>query len=112
MSTHPVLIGGSWRSAKSTRTFQAVNPATGDQLPGSYPVSGWEDCDGALTAAADAALELRRTPPDTIARFLTRFAELIEAGKTAIVDQANLETALPKSPRLADVELPRTTAQL
>ena len=112
MSEHPVLIGGKWRSAKATNTFQAVNPATGERLPGSYPVSGWEDCDAALSAAADAASELRRTPPDTIARFLTRFAELIEAGKTALVEQAHLETALPTSPRLADVELPRTTGQL
>jgi 2,5-dioxopentanoate dehydrogenase len=112
MSTYPVLIGGAWRSAKSTKTFQAVNPATGEPLPGTYPVSGWDDCDAALTAAADAALELRRTPPDTIARFLTRFAELIDVGKAALVDQAHLETALPKAPRLADVELPRTTGQL
>src|SRR4030095_11414401 len=89
-----------------------VNPATGEDLPGAYPFSGWDDCDAALTAAADAAIELRRTPPEAIARFLVRFAELIEAGKMALVDQAHLETALPKSPRLADVELPRTTGQL
>ena len=112
MAEHPVLIGGTWRPAKATKTFQAANPATGERLPGTYPVSGWEDCDAALTAAADAASELRRMPPDAIARFLTRFAERIEAGKAALVEQAHLETALPKSPRLADVELPRTTGQL
>jgi NADP-dependent aldehyde dehydrogenase len=112
MSTYPILIGGTWRSATSTKTFHAVNPATGDELPGTYPFSGWDDCDRALTAAAGAALELRRSPPEAIARFLSRFAELIEAGKNALVDQAHLETALPKSPRLADVELPRTTGQL
>ena len=80
--------------------------------PARIPSAAWEDCDAALTAAADAASELRRRPPDAIARFLTRFAELIEAGKTALVEQAHLETALPMSPRLADVELPRTTGQL
>jgi NADP-dependent aldehyde dehydrogenase len=112
MADHPVLIGGNWRPAKATKTFQATNPATGELLPGSYPVSAWEDCDAALTAAAEAANELRRQPPDAIARFLTRFAELIEAGKTALVEQAHLETALPLSPRLAEVELPRTTGQL
>ena len=112
MAEHPVLIGGKWRPAKVTDTFQAANPATGEKLPGTYPLSAWDDCDAALSAAADAANELRRTPPDAIARFLTRFAELIEAGKTALVEQAHLETALPASPRLADVELPRTTSQL
>ncbi len=112
MAEYPVLIGGQWRAAKAAKTFQVVNPATGEPLPGSYPVSGWDDCDAALSAAADASSELRRTPPESIARFLTRFAELIEAGKDALVEQAHLETALPKSPRLADVELPRTTGQL
>ena len=112
MAEYPVLIGGQWRPAKASKTFQAVNPATGEPLTGTYPVSGWEDCDAALAAAADAANELRRTSPDKIARFLTRFAERIEEGKTAIVEQAHLETALPKAPRLADVELPRTTNQL
>src|SRR4029450_9321856 len=112
MAEYPVLIGGAWRPAKAAKTFQAVNPATGEPLPGSYPVSGWEDCDAALSAAAEAAIELRRTPPEAIARFLTRFADRIEAGKAALVEQAHLETALPKAPRLADVELPRTTGQL
>ena len=112
MAEHPVLIGGKWRPAKAAKTFQATNPATGEPLPDAYPVSGWDDCDAALSAAAEAAIELRRMPPDAIARFLTRFAELIEAGKAALVDQAHLETALPRSPRLADVELPRTTNQL
>src|SRR5687767_256486 len=109
MAEHPVLIGGEWRPAKVSDTFQAANPATGEKLQGTYPVSAWDDCDAALSAAADAANELRRMPPDAVARFLTRFAELIEAGKTALVEQAHLETALPASPRLADVELPRTT---
>src|SRR5688572_21885385 len=112
MSDYPVLIGGTWRPAKATKTFQAVNPATGQPLPGTYPVSGWDDCDAALSAAARAATELRRASPHAIAQFLTSFAERIEAAKDAIVEQAHLETALPRAPRLADVELPRTTTQL
>lgn len=112
MAEYPVLIGGAWRPAKSSKSFHAVNPATGEPLPGTYPVSGWEDCDAALSAAAEAAKELRRTPPELIAKFLTRFADRIEAGKADLVEQAHLETALPKAPRLADVELPRTTGQL
>ena len=75
-------------------------------------MSTWEDCDAALSAAAAAADELRRTPPEAIARFLNRFAERLEMRKPALVEIANLETALPASPRLADVELPRTISQL
>lgn len=112
MSTYPVLIAGQWRAAQSAGSFHAENPATGQPLPEEYPVSGWPDCDAALGAAAQAAVELRSTPPEKIAVFLQRFAERIEARAAEIVERAHLETALAKSPRLGEVELPRTTGQL
>ena len=112
MSLQPVLIAGEWRAAKASGSFHAENPATGEPLPAEFPVSTWADCDAALNAAAEAAEKLRTVPPEQIAKFLTRFAERIEARKTELVEIAHAETALPKSPRLADVELPRTTNQL
>ena len=112
MPTQPVLIAGQWRAAKAGGTFHAENPATGEKLPGEFPVSTWADCDDALNAAAEAAAILRTLPPEQIAKFLTRFAERIEARKSELVETAHAETALPKAPRLADVELPRTTNQL
>jgi NADP-dependent aldehyde dehydrogenase len=112
MPTHPVLIGGQWRAAKATGTFRAENPATGAALPDEYPVSAWEDVDEALAAAAEVMPALRATPPGSLARFLTAYADRIEARAGEIVGLAHLETALPSSPRLAEVELPRTTNQL
>jgi NADP-dependent aldehyde dehydrogenase len=112
MPTHPVLIAGHWHAAKPSETFHAENPATGEILPGEFPISTWANCDDALNAAAEAATILRTTTPEQIAKFLTRFAELIEARKTELVEIAHAETGLPKAPRLADVELPRTTGQL
>ena len=112
MSTQPVLIAGQWRPAQASGTFHAENPANGERLSGEYPVSTWADCDTALNAAAEAARILRATTPEQIAKFLTRFAERIEARKSEIVETAHAETALPKSPRLMEVELPRTTGQL
>ncbi len=112
MTLQPVLIAGEWRIAQSAGSFHAVNPATGEPLPGEYPVSSWNDCDSALSAATDAAAAQRRTAPDQIARFLEQFADRLDARKAELVEQAHLETALPVSPRLADVELPRTTGQL
>ena len=47
-----------------------------------------------------------------MADFLRRYAERIEARSAEIVERAHLETGYPRSPRLADVELPRTTNQL
>jgi NADP-dependent aldehyde dehydrogenase len=110
--THPVLIAGEWRPAASSGTFCVENPATGETLPDTFPISTWADCDAALDAAAAASEALRSAPTETIARFLTRFAERIEARAVELVDAAHAETALARKPRLADVELPRTTGQL
>jgi NADP-dependent aldehyde dehydrogenase len=112
MSLQPILIAGQWRQAQVAGTFRAENPATGEMLPDEFPVSAWADCDAALNSATAAAAILRATPPEQIAVFLTRYAERIEARKSELVEIAHTETALPKAPRLADVELPRTTNQL
>jgi NADP-dependent aldehyde dehydrogenase len=113
MATLPILINGRWRAASATATFHAENPATGEPLPDAYPVSAWADCDEALTAATEAARLLRGSESaERIAQFLTRFAERIEARKAELVEMAHQETGLAKTPRLADVELPRTTNQL
>jgi alpha-ketoglutaric semialdehyde dehydrogenase len=112
MSAAKVLIGGVWRAAQGNATFRAQNPATGETLADEYPVSEWSDCDEMLTASARAAVALRSTSPEKISQCLTRFAERLEARRTELVEMAHLETALPKSPRLGDVELPRTMTQL
>ncbi|MCA9148498.1 MAG: aldehyde dehydrogenase (NADP(+)) [Planctomycetales bacterium] len=109
---HPVLIDGQWRPAEAKATFQACNPATRKWLPDEYPVSTWADCDAALDAAALAATELRRLPPEQIAAFLETYAARMLDRQAELIDMAHDETALPKSPRLADAELPRTVNQL
>ena len=107
-----ILVAGEWRTSESTATFQAHNPATGEPLPGEYPVSSWADCDRALTAAQEAAGELRHSGPENIAAFLNRFADRIDARKAELAQQASLESGLPATPRLAAVEIPRTSSQL
>ena len=107
-----VLINGQWRDASSSSSFQADNPSTCEALPDEYPVSDWDDCDAALSAASSAAEILASFPSSRIAEFLEKYAENIEQHADSIVSLAHLETALPVSPRLADIELPRTTGQL
>lgn len=108
----PVLIDGQWRASSACGTFQAEDPARREALPPLYPVSSWGDCDDALAAAARAAAELRRTPAERLATFLERFAAALERHAEELVALAHRETALPVRPRLAEVELPRTTGQL
>ena len=107
-----VLIAGQWRRADATGTFQAINPDTGETLAHVYPVSSRADVDEALRAGAEAARVLATSEPERIAAFLDGYAHRIDAAKEEIAEAASLETALPVSPRLADVELPRTTDQL
>jgi 2,5-dioxopentanoate dehydrogenase len=112
MAKEPVLIAGQWRAAKTTGSFYAENPATGENLPGEFPISAWADCDAALDAAVEAAAILRTTPPEQIAKFLRIYADRLDARKNEIAEITHLETALPVKPRLTEVEMPRTTGQL
>jgi len=112
MKTQPVLIAGQWRASAASGTFQADNPALAAPLEAVYPISSWADVDAAIDAAVEAASALRELPTERIASFLERYAELIEARREPLVEMAHAETALAKTPRLADVELPRTTNQL
>jgi 2,5-dioxopentanoate dehydrogenase len=112
MDVAQVLIDGKWRAADAEGTFHAENPAKGEALPLAFPTSRWSDCDLALTAATKAAAELRTIDPAKIAAFLDAYANNIEASADSIVAAAAEETALPVTPRLKDVELPRTTNQL
>jgi NADP-dependent aldehyde dehydrogenase len=75
-------------------------------------VSPWEELDQAVKAAADASRLMRGWPGERFARFLEAYADRIEARRDELVARAHQETALPVSPRLKDVELPRTTNQL
>jgi NADP-dependent aldehyde dehydrogenase len=112
MSVERVLLAGEWRAARRTATFQAENPATCSPLPDVYPVSGWEDCESALVAAAAAAKALRGGAGARLPEFLEHYAAGIESHRQQLVDMAQAETGLPAKPRLADVELPRTINQL
>ncbi len=112
MDVAQVLIDGKWRAADAEGTFHAENPAKGKPLPLAFPASRWSDCDAALTAATKAAAELRTIDSAKIAAFLDAYAANIEASADSIVAAAAEETALPVTPRLKDVELPRTTNQL
>jgi NADP-dependent aldehyde dehydrogenase len=112
MPISPVLIAGRWRQSAAAGSFRSENPRTREPLPEEFPVSSWQDCEAALDAAEQAAAELRNLPSERLGEFLECFAARIESRASDLVEAAHAETALPKSPRLADVELPRTTGQL
>jgi NADP-dependent aldehyde dehydrogenase len=112
MKPHDILIAGRWQPSQASGSFRPENPATGKALDDAYPVSSWADVDAALAAAATAAEPLAQAAPELVADFLDGYASAIEGQAAGLVELAHAETALPVKPRLADVELPRTTGQL
>ena len=111
-SIAPILINGQWCPTSGAGTFSASNPASGEVLDAVYPVSNWEDVDAALDAAGKAFAAMRDMHSDKPASFLRLYADAIEARCDQICEAAALETGLPLSPRLKEVELPRTSGQL
>lgn len=110
--TAAVLIDGQWRAAAAVGSFRALDPTTGEAFGESFPISGPEDVEAALAAAAKAAPALAAAEPEAIARFLDGYAAGIEANAEAIAAIAQRETALPAPTRLGAIELPRTVLQL
>ena len=109
----PILIGGRWRPARRPhRFFRAVDPSTGSETEGLYPVSEASDIDDALAEGSAAARGMAAAGPEAIAGFLESYADGIAERAGEIVAAAHRETALPEAPRLRDVELPRTIDQL
>ncbi|HEY0709704.1 MAG TPA: aldehyde dehydrogenase family protein [Polyangia bacterium] len=108
----PVLIEGGFRASEASSTFQPDNPTTREPTGETYPVSSAAEVETAIRAGHRASLALRDVPAETIARFLEAYAAKVEAGRAALVAMAHTESALPKQPRLDEVELPRTLNQM
>ena len=94
-----VLIAGTWRPADAEGTFEPKNPATKQPTGEIYPVSSRKDVDEAIEAAAHAAEQIAAMGDETVASFLERFAERIEARADELVAMANTESGFPASPR-------------
>jgi NADP-dependent aldehyde dehydrogenase len=108
-----LLIDGQWRASTDAPTsFRAFDPSSGEAIGPCFPRSGRTDIERTLSVACAAAEALAACQPEQIASFLEAYADGIEAAADALVALAHAETALPKAPRLAAVELPRTTHQL
>ncbi len=72
------LIGGAWAAPAAGRRGTVVNPATGKPLA-EAPLSGAEEVDRAVAAAARAFPEWRRTPAGDRVQPLFRMKALLEA---------------------------------
>src|SRR5689334_20446436 len=76
-----LLIGGEWRDASGGKTFETINPATGEPLTTVAEASA-SDVDAAVQAARkafdDAAGPWRKMSASERGRVLWKIAELVE----------------------------------
>ena len=85
------LIGGAKVAARSGRTFETVNPATGAVLA-ALPACGAEDVDAAVSAARAAFDGWSKTHPAERKAALLRLADTIEANITELSVMESLDS--------------------
>ena len=94
----------------TTTSFQGINPATGEDLPGHFHEATTAEVAQACEQAASAFAEYRKKSGTEKAEFLEKIADEIEAIGDELLARAQAESGLPL-PRLTG-ERGRTTGQL
>jgi len=110
MTLEGLSILGNNRVKPAGKAVPAINPGNGAELPTHFYWATVDDVSRAAELAAKAFAEYRRWPATRRAKFLQLIASLIEGNAPALVERANLETALPAA-RLQG-EIARTSGQL
>src|SRR6266849_8555207 len=95
MKLEGLSIVGKSRARPAGKPLPAVNPANGAPLEPGYYWATHQDVASAAQLAHNAFAEYGQWNPTRRAALLRRIAELIEANAAAIIERANLETALP-----------------
>jgi len=106
--TGSILVGNERNLG--THTFEAVNPATGEQIGPAFQEAGAADVAAACALAAEAFPELSELAPGVRAEFLRCVGNQIMGLGDALIDRAMAETGLPRA-RLEGERL-RTVSQL
>jgi betaine-aldehyde dehydrogenase len=104
------VVGGRETAAADGRTMDLVDPSTGEVF-GTAPLSGPEDVDAAMRAAAEAFEGWRDTTPSERQRALLRIADAIEAHGEELVAAECRNTGKPVQLTL-DEELPPSVDQI
>ena len=96
MSLHGKNIIGNSLSAEGTQSFQAINPATGEQLDTLFHNATPAEVDAAVELAEGAFRNRQTVDPPRRASLLRRIADEIEALGDELIDRAVAETGLPE----------------
>jgi acyl-CoA reductase-like NAD-dependent aldehyde dehydrogenase len=101
--SHHLLIGGERPAAADGRTFETLDPATGEPIC-AVAQAGAEDVDRAV-GAARAALEgpLRKVSPAKRAGLMYALAELLKANGDELAELESLDNGKPLAAARGDV---------
>jgi aldehyde dehydrogenase (NAD+) len=86
MRTYQNFIGGEWSGAISGRTCQTHNPADSRETVAEYPLSGREDAQQAVTAAAAALPQWSAMTAVARGRVLSKASQIIESRKPELAE--------------------------
>jgi betaine-aldehyde dehydrogenase len=100
---HENFIDGGWAPARSDRTLEVVDPATGDRLL-EAPDSGADDVDAAVGAAGRAFASWGRTTPGERSAALLALADVLEANADELVAIESANGGKPVSAVGAEIE--------
>ena len=85
------FIGGEWAESESGRTFEDLDPFTGEVVA-HVPAGTRDDAKRAVEAAADAFPAWSRTPPAERQRLFLAAADVLESRRDEIVSLLARET--------------------
>ena len=104
------VVGGQEAAAADGRSMDLLDPSTGEVF-GSAPLSGPEDVDRAMAAAATAFESWRETTPSERQRALLRIADAFEERAQELVAAESQNTGKPVQLTL-DEEIPPAVDQI
>lgn len=102
--THQNYIGGSWRDAATGSTFTDTNPAIHSDVIGSFPASGAEDVDDAVSAARKAYQTWSRMPAPARGEILRKIGDVLSERKDEIAHAMTREMGKPHFETKGDVQ--------
>lgn len=98
-----MFIDGKWVDARSGKTFDVTNPATGEVL-GSVPAGGSEDAVAAIDAAHGSFSEWSNTTAYERSRLLYQAWELMTERSEALAELMTAEQGKPLRASRAEVK--------
>lgn len=85
MKKDQMYIGGQWVDAVSGKTFDDINPYTGE-VYAQVPKAGLEDVDRVMAAAYEARKEWASMPPTVRAQFIFKATQILQENTQEFVE--------------------------